>query len=63
MGKTKAGSVKQHGFHPECIFKKAVLLVAAVGPVANYGMQYVGKMPAYLMHTAGGGFYLYQRIA
>lgn len=62
MNEAKHLSVEQHGRHLPALFKQPVLLIAAVRPVANNGVQDVTEVLADLVHTPGTRHYRNQRI-
>ena len=55
MPEQQLRGVKEHGRHLPLFLKEFVLFIAAMLPVANDRVKYVGKMPAQLVHTACGG--------
>ena len=55
--------MQEHGLHVPAFQEEFVLLVAAVGPVADDGVKDVIAMPADLMGAAGEGASFNQGVA
>lgn len=54
--------MQQHFVHVKCVFKKPVLFVAPMRPVANDGVKNMGKVPPDLVRPACFRFNFNQRI-